>query len=260
MTSRVSVVVPFYNEEANVRLLYQAVTAAMAAIPELSYECLFVDDGSSDGTAAQLQRIKREDARVRTLHLRRNAGQSAALMAGLRAAEGRFILTLDGDLQNDPADFPTILKLLDEYDCVCGVRMKRQDTWFRRVSSRVANRVRNAILHDGIQDSGCGIKGFRRECIDYLPCFNGIHRFFAVFVRAAGFSIVECPVRHHARRFGRSRYGLHNRLWRGIYDLIGVAWLRRRFVVYQALDAPEGITHSVAQGRSLDAASAAKEA
>ena len=232
MPPLVSVVVPFYNEEQNVAPLFERVAAVFAEIPGYTLECVFVNDGSTDATARELESLVRRDARVRPIHLVRNSGQSAALIAGMRAAQGEYILTLDGDLQNDPVDFPRFLELLQSHDCVCGVRAKRRDSWMRRVSSRVANRVRNAILHDGIQDSGCGAKGFRRECVQHFIPFNGQHRFFAVMVRAAGLSIVECPVSHHARQFGVSKYGLHNRLWRGIYDLFGVAWLRRRYVPY----------------------------
>ena len=166
------------------------------------------------------------------LHLAKNSGQSAALHAGLTRGSGDYLLTLDGDLQNDPADFPEFLRLLEDYDCVCGVRVNRQDTWVRKASSRVANRVRNWVLNDGIQDTGCGAKGFRRVCIQHFVPFNGLHRFFAVFIRNAGLSIVETPVNHHPRHAGVSKYGINNRLWRGIYDLLGVTWLRRRYVAY----------------------------
>ncbi|HOE67939.1 MAG TPA: glycosyltransferase family 2 protein [Candidatus Hydrogenedentes bacterium] len=233
MKRLVSVVVPFYNEEANVAPLARKVAETLDALPEYEYECIFVNDGSLDGTRAALEKAAAANPRVRPVHLKRNRGQSAALVAGMRAAKGECILTLDGDLQNDPCDFPNMLSLLQQYDCVCGYRAKRNDTWFRRLSSRVANRVRNAILHDGIRDSGCGSKGFRRCCVEHIVPFNGAHRFFAVMVRCAGLTIAECPVTHHPRVHGVSKYGLHNRLWRGMYDLIGVGWLRRRYVTYE---------------------------
>ncbi len=233
MKELVSIVVPFYNEAENVPLLAERIVAVFAGLEGYDYECLFVNDGSTDGTRAALDALAAENPAIRPLHLVRNFGQSAALIAGMRRARGDFILTLDGDLQNDPADFPRFLELLRDHDCVCGYRAHRNDTWVRKVSSRLANRVRNAVLHDGIRDSGCGSKGFRRACVPHLVAFNGIHRFFAVFVRRGGFSIVECPVAHHARQHGTSKYGINNRLWRGLYDLIGVAWLRRRLVVFQ---------------------------
>lgn len=232
MKPLVSIVVPFYNEEENVPLLAARVHETMAALPDYAYECVYVNDGSKDGTRAALDALAADNESVRPLHLAGNFGQSAALIAGMRHARGDYILTLDGDLQNDPADFGRFLELLQDHDCVCGYRASRNDTWVRRMSSRVANVVRNAILHDGIRDSGCGSKGFRRRCVPHLIAFNGQHRFFAVMVRAAGLSIVESPVTHHARQHGISKYGIGNRLWRGIYDLFGVAWLRRRYVPF----------------------------
>ncbi|MBN2310295.1 MAG: glycosyltransferase family 2 protein [Candidatus Hydrogenedentes bacterium] len=227
---RVSVVVPCYNEADNIPLLAERVDMAFAGLPEWPYECIFVDDGSTDDTRERLARLRAAYPCMRALHLVRNMGQSAALIAGMRDARGDCILTLDGDLQNDPADFARFLELLQEYDCVCGYRAVRNDTWVRRLSSRVANAVRNAVLHDGIRDSGCGSKGFRKICVQYIVPFNGVHRFFAVLIRNAGLSIVECPVAHHPRVHGVSKYGVGNRLWRGLFDLVGVAWLRRRYV------------------------------
>lgn len=237
MKSLVSVVVPLYNEEDNVPLLAEKIRAAFAPLSDYDFECIFVNDGSTDLTAERLTEAQQADPRVKPLALVRNSGQSAAVVAGMRHARGEFILTLDGDLQNDPADFPRFLELLKEYDCVCGYRANRNDTWVRRLSSRVANAVRNAVLHDGIRDSGCGSKGFRRHCVQHLVAFNGLHRFLAVFMRAQGFSIVECPVLHHPRHSGVSKYGINNRLWRGLYDLVGVAWLAKRQVVFEVQSA-----------------------
>ena len=226
----VSVVVPVYNEAENVPLLMARIHAAME---DRAYEAVFVNDGSSDGTREALEALRGDYPSLRPLHFARNYGQSAALIAGMRAAKGGFILTVDGDLQNDPADFPRIIELLNGADCVFGYRASRQDTWVRRLSSRVANAVRNAILRDGVRDSGCGTKGFRREVVEHLVSFNGAHRFLAAVVRNAGFHIVEMPVAHHARVHGVSKYGIGNRLWRGIYDLIGVRWLLKRYVRYE---------------------------
>ena len=231
MKTLVSVVVPFYNEEDNVPLLAERVDAVFQPLPDYTYEGVYVNDGSSDGTHACLDALAETFPSVRPLHLERNAGQSAALMAGIARARGAYIVTLDGDLQNDPADIPRILELLQDFDCVCGYRAERRDTWVRKVSSYVANAVLNTLLRDGIRDSGCGIKGFHKTCAAQLPVYNGVHRFFAVYVRAAGFSLTECPVAHHPREHGSSKYGIHNRLWRGILDLFGAAWLRRRLVV-----------------------------
>lgn len=233
MTERplASIVVPCYNEAENIPLLAGRIAEVFAGLPGFAYECLFVDDGSTDDTRAVLAGLAAAaPGVVRPITLAHNMGQSAALLAGMRHARGAYILTLDGDMQNDPADFPAFLDALQTYDCVCGYRAERHDAWHRRAASRVANAVRNALLGDGIRDSGCGAKGFRRHCVDHFVPFNGLHRFFAVFVRRAGLTIHEMPVRHHPRRYGHSKYGINNRLWRGLYDLIGVAWLRRRYV------------------------------
>ena len=229
----VSVVVPMYNEEDNIGVLLEKIEAVFATLPGYGYECLFVNDCSTDRTRTQLGRLAETHSHLKPVHLMTNSGQSAALMAGLHHAEGEYILTLDGDLQNDPADFPEFLHQLQEYDCVFGYRANRKDTLLKRISSRVANYVRNLILHDGVRDSGCGSKGFRRHCIEHLVLFNGMHRFLAVFMRMAGCSIIEIPVKHHPRIHGTSKYGLNNRLWRGLYDLIGVGWLRRRMIKLQ---------------------------
>ncbi len=226
----VSVIVPCYNEKENVPVLLEQVRTVFLSLPDYECECLFVNDGSTDGTREVLDGLAAQFPELRPVHLARNAGQSAALVAGMRLARGEYVLTLDGDLQNDPQDFPRFLELLREYDCVCGYRARRNDSWVRKLSSKVGNAVRDAVLHDGIRDSGCGSKGFRRKCLRHIVPFNGAHRFFAVVMRRAGMTIVECPVTHHPRRHGVSKYGINNRLWRGIYDLIGVGWLARRMV------------------------------
>ena len=225
-----SVVIPCYNEAENIPLLAQKVQDVFHTLPDWSYECIFIDDYSTDDTQDILSTVQDANPSLRSILFAKNMGQSAALIAGMRSARGEYILTLDGDLQNDPVDFPRILELLQSYDCVCGYRANRNDHLIRKISSKVANFVRNLVLHDGIRDSGCGSKGFRKKCIPYIVPFNGVHRFLAVFIRHAGFSIVECPVAHHPRIHGQSKYGVGNRLWRGLYDLIGVAWLRKRFV------------------------------
>lgn len=227
----VSVVVPFYNEEASVPLLWARITAVFAELPGYYLEGLLVNDGSTDGTRAAIDQVAAADPRVHPVHLAGNHGQSAALYAGMVRARGEYLLTLDGDLQNDPADFPRFLELLGEYDCVCGYRAHRHDSAMRRISSKIANTVRNWILHDGVRDAGCGAKGFRPCCLPHFVCFNGLHRFFPVFVRQGGLTLVETPVNHHPRQHGVSKYGIGNRLWRGLFDLVGVAWLRRRHVV-----------------------------
>ncbi len=226
----VSVVVPFFNELENVEPLVRQVGETFAGLPEYRHELILVDDGSSDGTADRIRELAAADPTLRPLIFDSNYGQSAALVAGMRLAGGERILTLDGDLQNDPRDFPAVLAKLETHDAVFGYRAGRQDRWLRRVSSRVANRVRNWVLRDGVRDIGCGLKGFRRCVVPHLVSYNGAHRYLAVSVRLAGLTIAEIPARHHPRRHGRSKYGVHNRLWRSLYDLAGVRWLRTRYV------------------------------
>lgn len=236
MKSLISVVVPFYNEGPNVPLLAAQIAETFAALPEYDWECVFVNDGSNDGTRAAIDALAARDARVRPAHLARNQGQSAALVAGMRRARGEYIITLDGDLQNDPADIPRILELLRDYDCVCGYREKRRDNWLRRLPSRAGNWVFRKALGAAVRDAGCGLKGFRRRCVAHIVPFNGVHRFFAVMMRMGGMRITECAVRHHPRMHGASKYGIGNRLWRVLYDLIGVGWLQRRYVVCETVD------------------------
>jgi glycosyltransferase involved in cell wall biosynthesis len=230
MPTLVSVVVPCYNEAENVPLLTAKVCEVFAALPDYSVECIFVNDGSTDGTREALDALARANPRVRPIHLARNCGQSGALLAGLRRARGEYLLTLDGDLQNDPADFPKMLELLQQYDCVCGYRVQRNDAWLRSAVSRAANRVLRRMVGNTIRDTGCGTKGFRRVCVQHFIPFNGVHRFLAVMVQNGGLTVTECPVTHHPRVHGVSKYGIGNRLWRTLYDLVGVGWLRKRYI------------------------------
>ena len=226
----VSIVVPFYNEAGNVEALHRQITEVVGSLPGHTFEFLYVNDGSTDTTRDLINRVASADDRVRAIHLRRNSGQSGAVYSGLTASLGEYILTLDGDLQNDPVDIPAFIELLHDYDCVCGYRENRNDSAWRRTGSRIANRVRNAVLRDGVRDSACGAKGFRRSCIPHLVPFNGLHRFMPALLLTAGMSVTEYPVRHHPRRHGKSKYRTRDRFWRGIYDLIGVMWWRRRYV------------------------------
>ena len=236
MNKLVSIVVPFYNEEENVPLLAQRVKDVFESMsaPDgeaiYEYEGVFVNDGSTDGTREHLECLRAENPRIRPIHLVRNSGQSAAIVAGMRQARGDYILMLDGDLQNDPCDFPQMLALLESHDCVCGYRRRRQDSWVKRWASRIANAVRRWWLQDDIRDAGCGSKGFRRQCVEHMIPFNGMHRYFGVMMKAAGMRIAEMEVTHHPRRHGQSKYGIWDRLCRGLYDLVGVAWLRHRYV------------------------------
>lgn len=224
-----SVVVPAYNEEESVAILWGEIAQALdgAAIP---FEAIFVDDGSTDRTPATLLELAAADPRVRILRQTPNRGQSAALASGWNAARAPVVVTLDADLQNDPADIPRLLEHLPGWDVVCGVRVDRKDTWVRRISSKIANRVRSRVTGDSVTDVGCTLRACRIEPLRKVPVFNGTHRFLPALLEMAGARITEIPVRHRPRRFGTPKYGINNRLWRGIADLFGVRWLQRRWV------------------------------
>lgn len=222
-----SVVVPVYNEEDNVALLQEEIAKALHG---LDYELILVNDGSKDAT---LQRIV-PGPRVRVLSFLKNAGQSAAMYAGLQAARGQVAALLDGDLQNDPNDIPKLLAEIDKgADLVCGYRAKRKDTAFKRFQSRVANNVRSRFVGDGVRDTGCTLKAMRRDCISALFPFTGMHRFIPALIKGAGFKIVEVPVNHRARHSGVSKYGFANRAWKATRDMFGVRWLLSRQFRYQ---------------------------
>jgi len=222
----VSVVVPLFNEEENMPILQ---TEMHAALRGLDYEIIFVDDGSVDRTA---ERIK-PAPNVRTIRFEKNAGQSAAIYAGLMAARGATAVVIDGDLQNDPADIPRLLaEVARGADLVCGYRVKRQDTLVKRLTSRIANTVRSRYTKDGVRDTGCTLKAMRRECLSALVPFKGMHRFIPALVKAAGYRLVEIPVNHRPRRFGQSKYSLGNRALRATVDMFGVRWLLSRRLDY----------------------------
>ncbi len=223
----VSVIVPLFNEEENVPIL-QAELAA--ALQPFDYEIIFVDDGSTDGTGGRIAR----DPRTRVVQFKKNAGQSAAIYAGLVASRAETAVLIDGDLQNDPADIPRMLAEIQRgADLVCGYRADRKDTLVKRITSRIANFVRSRFAKDGVRDTGCTLKAMRRECIRALVPFKGMHRFIPALVKGAGYRLVEVPVNHRARKFGQSKYSLGNRAVRATLDMFGVRWLLSRRLDYR---------------------------
>jgi len=223
----VSVIVPLYNEEENVPILQSELSAALKGI---DYEIIFVDDGSADRTVERIEVAPN----IHVLRFQKNAGQSAAIFAGLKAARGSTLVLIDGDLQNDPADIP---RLLDEIarraDLVCGYRAQRRDTRVKRLTSRIANAVRSRYTKDGVRDTGCTLKAMRRECVGALIPFKGMHRFIPALLKGAGYRLVEIPVNHRPRRFGQTKYGLGNRAVRATIDMFGVRWLLSRRLDYK---------------------------
>lgn len=234
-----SVVIPCYNEEACLEGVLEEVRTALDGAGDRvpSWECLIVDDGSKDRSVAIASRFRAADQRFRVLRFERNAGQTAAFEAGFHAARGEFIGMMDGDGQNDPHDFPRLLAELQrrKVDMMCGIRQKRRDTLVRKISSKIANGVRNWATQESVTDVGCSIRVFRRRCIKRIKLFNGMHRFFPTLFRIEGFKIDEIPVNHRPRQAGKSKYGINNRLWRGIRDLFAVRWMMSRVLRYRVL-------------------------
>ncbi|MEY2408691.1 MAG: dolichol-phosphate mannosyltransferase, partial [Verrucomicrobiota bacterium] len=226
MAAEISVIVPVYNESENVLPMLKEVAAAMQPVAT-PWELVFVDDASTDDTWKRIAQAREADARVRGLRHQRNAGQSAAVWTGISATTSPILCTLDGDLQNDPADLPGMLTELGSVDFVSGMRLSRQDTWVRKISSRIARRARRAALGVDFRDTGCAIRVFKRETLSGVFPFNGLHRFLPVLVHGGGFKTLELPVNHRPRVAGVSKYGVWNRLGRGIYDLLAIAWYQK---------------------------------
>ncbi|MGH7254199.1 MAG: glycosyltransferase family 2 protein, partial [Nitrospirales bacterium] len=201
---------------------------------------LYVDDGSTDGSGPLLDRLAAQDPDVRVLHFDRNYGQTAAIAAGFRHAAGELIVTLDGDLQFDPADILPLLPFAEQYDLVCGWRKDRHDNLVRKLSSRIANRIRTAVTRDGVRDTGCSLKVFRRAVIERIQLFEGMHRFFPPLAQMHGFTVTEVPVKHFPRAHGISKYGIGNRMFRSLYDLIAVRWMMRRVLTYRIREEKPG--------------------
>lgn len=228
----VSIVIPAYREVENLGPLLGELGAVMDRLGAPA-ELILVDDGSGDGTAEHLLAASRRDPRIRPVLLESRSGQSAALAAGLLRAGGEIIVTMDADLQNDPADVPRLLAALENADVVSGIRKNRNDSRVRLISSRIANSVRRAVLGDRVTDIGCSLKAYRRTALEALPLFVGGHRFLPALCVLRGARFTEIDVHHRARTRGTSKYGVGNRLWAGLADLFGVLWLRSRLVRYR---------------------------
>ena len=223
-----SLVAPVFNEQGNLRRLHERVREIFGTVTD--WELVLVDDGSKDGSDQLISQLIAEDPRVVGVFFARNCGQTAAIAAGIHLARGRLIATLDADMQNDPVDLPAMIAKLEGHDAVVGYRVKRTDTFVRRVSSKFANRVRNWISKDDIRDTGCSLKVFRAPAIQAMPLFEGMHRFLPTLLRYHGFSVLEHPVSHHPRTAGISKYGVGNRAWRAFKDLLAVRWMRGRLI------------------------------
>jgi len=228
---KVSIIIPVKDEEDNIVPLADEITEVLGSDPS-DIEILFVDDGSTDKT---LERIKQKAEILPTVHwisFDKNHGQTAAFDAGLRQARGKILVMMDGDLQNDPRDIPRLIEGLDSADMVGGFRVKRQDSVVRLISSKIANTVRNWVTHEDIIDVGCSLRAMKRECIERVKLFEGMHRFFPTLIKLEGFSTAQIPVNHRPRRYGRAKYGISNRMFKALMDLFAVVWMQHRHLNY----------------------------
>jgi glycosyltransferase involved in cell wall biosynthesis len=232
-----SVVIPVYNEEENLPLLWPELRAVLEPLG-LAFEVVFVDDGSRDRSAELIRGFRDGDPRVRLVRLKANAGETAATDAGFKAARGRLVVTMDADLQNDPHDIPGLLSHLDRWDAATGWRVDRGDgdSGVRRLSSAVANRARNWVSDESIRDSGCTFRAFRRECLRGLVLYRGFHRFVPTLLKMRGYRVIEVPVRNRPRRYGRSKYGILNRVFVATADLLVVRWMKNRMLRYEVAE------------------------
>jgi dolichol-phosphate mannosyltransferase len=232
-----SVVIPVYNEEENLPLLWPELRGVLQSMG-VAFEVIFVDDGSRDRSAELIRAMRESDPRVRLVRLKVNAGETAATDAGFKAARGHRVVTMDADLQNDPHEIPALVQRLEQWDAVTGWRVARGDgdSLARRVSSRIANRTRNWLSDESIQDSGCTFRAFRRECLRGLVLYRGFHRFIPTLLRMRGYRVVEVPVRNRPRRFGQSKYGVLNRVFVAFVDLLVVRWMKDRLLRYEVAE------------------------
>lgn len=228
----ISIVIPVFNEQGNIEYLGDEIQDVMNGTL-WSWECLWIDDGSSDNTPNELIKLCRRYPQHHYIILDKNYGQSAALFVGFKTAIGRFIITMDGDGQNDPRDIPFLMESIKTLnaDMVNGWRRNRKDSFIKKLSSRIANSFRNWITHEKVTDVGCSLRIFKRECVENIPVFKGMHRFLPTLVKNAGYrNIIEVPVNHRPRIHGYTKYGIHNRLWVGIMDTLAVRWMQKRMV------------------------------
>jgi len=228
----ISVVVPVYNEEENLPILIHQL---MEVLEELRkpYEMIFVDDGSVDGSRNIIREMAAQYPQIRLLGFKKNCGETAADTAGLKEARGKVVITIDADLQNDPKDIPRMVEYLKEYDMVTGWREKRDDPWVKRITSKIANGIRNWVSGETIHDSGCTFRAYKQECLQNLKLYKGMHRFMPTLVKMEGFRVIEIPIAHHPRKFGVSKYTTLNRMWRAFIDLLVVRWMKSRHIRYE---------------------------
>ena len=232
----ISIVIPVKDEAANIAPLVSEIMK-VPYFTERPIEIIFVDDGSADSTLDEIKKVALiHPLVVRWISFDKNHGQTAAFDAGLKAAKGAVIVTMDGDLQNDPVDLPRMIQELKGYDMVAGYRNTRRDSLMRKLSSRIGNGVRNWATGDDIIDTGCSLKVFKRKCLNRLKLYEGMHRFFPTLLKMEGFRVLQIPVNHRPRLSGKTKYGIRNRLFKSSADLLAVCWMQRRHLGYVVKD------------------------
>lgn len=237
-----SLIIPVYNEEDNLERLYAEITEAMKSVSQ-DYEVVLTDDASKDRSWEIMKAIAARDSHWRVQRFVENCGESAASAAGMKAARGEILITLDADLQNDPKDIPKFLEALKSADCVCGSRAhERADNWLRRVSSRIANAVRNKLSDEEISDAGCTYRAFKKHCLNDIKFFRGAHRFLPTLFRMEGWKVVEVSITPRERFAGESKYGVWNRLFKSFADLLAVRWMKSRQLRYRIAEQVEDKT------------------
>ncbi|PTW02240.1 MULTISPECIES: glycosyltransferase family 2 protein [Halanaerobium] len=226
-----SIVVPIYNEIKNLSPLTDSIINELNE-QEYNYQIIYVDDGSQDGSSQKIDLLQEKINRLSAIHFTKNNGQTAAFLAGFKEAEGEYIITLDADLQVSPADIPKLIPFLNDYDMVIGMRTNRNDGLIKKISSVVGNGVRNFITGEKITDTGCPLKVFKNEIHKEFYPFKGMHRFYPTLARINGYEVKQVPVNHYPRKYGQSKYGINNRMWRGLFDTLVMRWMKKRIINY----------------------------
>jgi dolichol-phosphate mannosyltransferase len=232
MPLKYSIVIPLKDEEGNIASLIEEIEPVMKSLKE-PWELICIDDGSQDSTLSILKKLQNEKDYLKIIAFDKNYGQSSAFDAGFRSAAGEFVITLDGDRQNDPTDIPHMAALAKEYDLVCGIRQKRKDTFVKRAISFWANAIRSRLCRDGVKDTGCSLKIYRKSCLEKIKMYNGMHRFLPALFRIEGFRIAQTPVNHRQRDQGSTKYNFFNRSFNTVFDLFAVRWMSKRHLNYK---------------------------
>jgi glycosyltransferase involved in cell wall biosynthesis len=235
-----SVVIPMKNEEGNVLELIAEVESVMQKMGK-PWELICINDGSTDRTEELLKELEKTKPFLKIITFERNFGQSSAFDAGFKHSQGEFVITLDGDRQNDPADIPTLIHAMSEADLICGWRINRKDTWFKRIISILANKIRTRMCDDGVHDTGCSLKVYRKDCLTKIKMYQGMHRFLPALFKIENFRVKEIPVNHRERVSGKTKYNLLNRSFNTIADMFAVNWMRKRRLLYKIHNSREGI-------------------